>query len=368
MTTSSALRETWVEIDLAAFKQNVGELKRYLDKNCLFLAAVKANGYGHGDIAVSVAALEAGADVLGVATVEEGIRLRDAGISAPILVMSPTLPAHAPAILAHDLKAAVTDMEMVRRLGGKQAQVHLKVNTGMNRSGIAVEDVPDFLSRTKGEGGVEVEGIFTHLACADSPDRHDAYDQFDRFSELLRKLIEMDLRPPIAHIANSAALLDMPEMALDMVRPGISLYGLYPSAYVSRRERIKPVLSWKARVVETRRIEAGEKVSYGYTWIAERPTNIALLPVGYGDGFRRGLSNRGAVLIGGRRCPVAGRVCMDLSVVDCGDLPVEVGDEAVIIGTQGDDAVTADEMAELLDTINYEITTQITERVPRVYV
>lgn len=358
-------RSSWIEINTAALQGNIATLRGRLPDSCRFMAVVKGNAYGHGSPIVARLALECGAAMLGVATVWEGSLLRAGGITAPIVILSPTAPEQARMIVENDLTPAVSSLTMALALTDSGCRVHVKVNTGMNRCGLTVEDAPAFLRRLREIPGLTVEGVFSHLAGADEIDRRSAYDQFALFTGLLRQLSDECLRPPLAHIANSAAIIDMPEMALDMVRGGIALYGLYPSRYVSRVAGLSPVLAWKATVMEVRRLQAGDSVSYGGTYVAEQPTTIALLPIGYADGYRRMLSGRGEVLIRSRRCRVAGRVCMDLTVVDCGDLDVTPGDEAVLIGRQGDQEITADEMADWLHTINYEVTTQITERVPR---
>lgn len=356
-------RATWLEIDADALEHNIAVWRRLIRSR--FMAVIKGNAYGHGAMGVARFCEQGGVDWFGVATPCEGENLRAVGIEKPILVLSPTVPAQAGSLVAGRMSCAVTTIEMVRALEGTGAGVHLKVNTGMNRSGLEPEDVPGFLRAARSVPGVRIEGIFSHFHSADAIDRLSAYRQFEVFTRLLRGLEEEGLRPPLAHIANSAAAIDMPETALDMVRIGIGLYGLYPSENVSRHPNVRPILSWKARVVEVRRLKPGDAVSYGATFVAERPTTVALLPVGYADGFRRILSNKADVLIRGRRCRVAGRVCMDLTVIDCGDLPVEIGDEAVLIGRQGEEEITAEEMAGWQNTINYEVVTQIRERVPR---
>jgi alanine racemase len=363
-------RPTWVEVDAQAIQANIRSLRRPLDPRVRFMAVVKAEAYGHGALGVATSALGAGADCFGVATPYEGQLLRAAKIDSPIIILSPTLPVQAPAIVENRLVPSITSLETARAIAqlapaGDPVPVHVKVNTGMNRSGVEREDAVEFLRALRAVDGIEIEGIFSHFYGADDPDRAPAYAQFEKFDALLRELRTLGLRPPIAHISNSAAIIDMPEMSLDMVRAGLAIYGMYPSDFVSRRIKLAPALVWKSRVVETRRIEAGEPVSYSATWIAERSTTVALMPVGYADGFRRALSNRGEVLIRGRRCRVAGRVCMDLTVLDCGDEPVEIGDEIVLIGRQGDDEISAERMAETLGTNNYEVTTQITYRVSR---
>lgn len=358
-------RPAWVEVDASAIASNTQGLRAQVPASCRLMAVVKAEAYGHGAIGAARAALSAGATFLGVATPYEGQLLRAAGFDVPIVILSPTLPRQASEIARYRLTPSVTSLDMVRALAESTTRVHLKVNTGMNRSGVAPADAPAFLRAAAAVPGVAVEGIFSHLAGADEPDRHPAYDQFDRFDVLLRTLGDQRLRPPIAHIANSAAVLDMPEMALDMIRPGLALYGLYPSDYVGRRVRLRPALAWKTRVVEKRRLEAGERVSYAGTWTAEKACWTALLPVGYADGLRRALSSRGQVLLGGRRASIAGRVCMDLTVIACGDYEPAIGEEVVLIGDQGEESIRAEEMAGWLGTNNYEVTTQITYRVPR---
>ncbi len=361
-------RPTWAEIDTSALKSNIRSLRRHVAPSARFLAVVKAEAYGHGALGVAGAALEEGAWGFGVATPYEGQLLRAARVETPIIILSPTFPQQAEDVLKNRLTPAVTSLETAAALSASAPgpqEIHVKVNTGMNRSGISCEEAPDFIRAVSALPNIIVAGVFSHFAGADDPDRHPAYDQFDRFEALLRRLGDAGLRPPIAHIANSAALIDMPETSLDMVRAGLAMYGMYPSSFVSRSVKLAPVLGWKTRIVETRRLAPGDAVSYSGTWIAPRPTTVALLPVGYADGYRRALSNRGAVLIGGRRCPVAGRVCMDLTVVDVGDAEVKPGDEAVLIGRQGTEEITADEMAGWIGTNNYEVTTQVSYRVPR---
>lgn len=334
---------------------------------------MKADAYGHGMLPVARAALEAGADSLGVFCVGEAVALRAGGIDAPALILGRVDPAEADSAVGTGAGAAVFDAESARALDaagrrhGRRVRVHVKVDTGMSRLGVAVGDAPAFVEFARGLGGLEVEGIFTHLASADAADRTSAYDQFERFIDLLDGLEAAGLRPPIAHIANSAALIDCPEMALEMVRLGIAIYGIRPSAHVSRIPRLFPALAWKARVIAVRRVAPGTSVGYGGRWTADRPATIATLGVGYADGYRRALSNRGVVLLGGRRCPVAGTVSMDMTGVDAGDLDVRVGDVAILIGRDGDEEVTADEAAEAAGTIAYEILSGIAPRVPRLY-
>lgn len=358
-------RPTWVEIDTEAVRYNIRALKRRIPAACKFLAVVKAEAYGHGALGIAKAALKEDIFGFGVATPYEGQLLREAGIDAPILVLSPIFPEQAEDIVRNKLTASITSLETAEALRNSGVKVHIKVNTGMNRSGVELQDAVKFIESVNKISRIEIEGIFSHFAGSDEIDRHPAYDQFEKFNLLLNELQTLAIRPPIAHISNSAAIIDMPECSLDMVRAGLSIYGMYPSNYVSRSPNLKPALTWKTHIIEKRRIKRGDKVSYSGTWQAEKDTTVALLPVGYADGYRRMLSNKAQVLVNGRRCSIAGRVCMDLTVINCGDNEVEVGDEVILLGGAGDDNISAEEMAGWLGTNNYEVTTQITYRVPR---
>ena len=379
---------TWTEIDLAAYGHNIAELRRITRPEARFMAVVKANGYGHGGVEVSKVALESGADCLGVARLQEAVDLREAGIEAPILIFGFTPAEDVDTLLDLDLIQAVFSVEGARTLGaestdrGKRVRVYIKVDTGMGRLGLvanepmAEEATASAANHRFGEvyaiaglPGLEVEGLFTHFATADHSDKIYADRQLRRFQELLDRLKRQGLEFPLNHAANSAALIDMPASHLDMVRPGIATYGLYPSAEVDqRRVGLRPVLEWKARVIQTKKVPVGFGVSYGITYETPRPTTLATVAVGYGDGLSRGLSSRGHMLVGGQRVPVVGRVCMDLTLLDVGEVPgVAEGDEVVILGRQGDEFLSADEMAATLDTINYEIVSTISSRIPRVY-
>jgi alanine racemase len=362
-------RPVWAEVDLDALAHNVNELKKRAGGATL-LAVVKANAYGHGAVAVSRAALEAGADRLAVICVEEGEQLRLAGIGAPILVMGPTLPNQAERIVDLSLTPTVNSREMALALSGYAAAqgivqpVHLKVETGLNRFGLPPEELVPLAEFLRELPGIEVEGLFTHFAAGDENDKTYTRGQFDVFMGVASSLSWIPLR----HVSNTATVLDMPELSLEGVRPGIGIYGCYPSAEVSRSVALRPVLSLKSRVARLKRLSPGETVSYGRTWRAERPSIIALVACGYGDGLRRALSNRGNVLVRGQRVPIVGRVAMDMCVADVTDVPgVEVGDEIVLIGRQGGGEIPAEELAALCDTMNYEILCGITARVPRVY-
>jgi alanine racemase len=377
----------WAEIDLKAIAHNVAELRRITQPESRLMAVVKANGYGHGAIEVAQCALKNGAAALGVARIEEGIQIREAGIRAPVLIFGYTLPQHAADLLEYDLNPCVYKATSARKLSGKAASLgkkiraHLKVDTGMGRLGQLPQNFDpensaainaDALEETltiAGLEGLELEGICTHFATADSSDKSYAEKQLHLFKNYLKRLHQVGFNPSVIHAANSAALIDMPQSHFDMVRPGIAIYGLYPSDEVQRNKvSLKPAMALKARIIHLKKVPAGFKVSYGSTHETRKPTTIATVAVGYADGLSRLLSSRGQMLVHGQRVPIIGRVCMDLTMLDVGSVEnVQVGDEVVIFGRQGNETLTVDEMAVLRNTINYEIATTITARVPRIY-
>jgi alanine racemase len=333
-------------------------------------AVVKANAYGHGAVGVARATLEAGADRLAVICVDEGEQLRRGGVSVPILVMGHSSVGEARRIVELELAPTVTSLEMGRALAREaeaasvRQRLHLKVDTGLNRYGLTPQEVVPLAEALRAIPSLEVEGIFTHFASADEGDKRFTLEQYTTFRGVVEKLPWV----PIRHVSNTATLLDRPEMSLEMARPGVGMYGLYPSPYVSRSLNLRPVLSLKSRVTRLTRVAPGDSVSYGRTWRANRPSTIALVMCGYADGLPRLLSNRGSMLVRGRRVPIVGRVCMDMCMVDVTDVPdVAEGDEVVVIGRQGEAEITAEEVAELCGTISYEILCGISARVPRLY-
>ena len=369
------------EIDLGAVAHNCAALKGLLPRDTMLLVAVKANAYGHGAAAVARTALASGAGYLGVARPGEGIALRKAGIAAPILIFGYSPPEMAAELAHHQLEQCVYDLDSARQmaaaLDGHTAAlaVHLKVDTGMGRLGIPCPDsvaTADCVALAKALSQLphlHLKGLFSHFATADSRDKRFAKHQFQQFQACAAALETDGLRPPLCHMANSGAIIDLPESHLDMVRAGISLYGLYPSDEVDREAiELKPALSLKARIIHVKAVPTGTPISYGCTWRAQRESTIATIPIGYADGYSRGLSNRGMMLVGGRRVPIVGRVCMDLTMVDVTEVPgVAIGDEAVVIGRQGTAEITADEVAAWLGTINYEVVASLTARVNRIY-
>lgn len=364
-------RETWVEVDLDAIRHNVRTLK---PQSAELMAVVKANGYGHGDAAVARAAIAAGATWIGVALVEEGLGLRAAGIEAPILVLS-ELPAGSErsALEARLTPALYTEGGLARlsearvAFAGDPIRVHVKVDTGMHRVGLyPPQATRAFVSRVV-DAGFELEGLWTHFASS-AEDERTTKEQLALFLDVVDDVRAGGYRPRLVHAANSGATLLHPDAHLDLVRPGIAIYGLEPAPGVGADHGLRPALSWRSNVTMVKGLPAGEPVSYGHRYRLERDATLATVPVGYADGYPRALSSRSDVLVRGRRCRVAGAVTMDQIVVDCGDLAVAPGEEVVLIGRQGDEHVRAEELAALAGTIGYEIVTRIGARVPREHV
>ena len=359
----------WAEIDLDQLAANVQALKRQTGEARL-LVVVKANAYGHGAVMTARAAVEAGAWGLGVASLEEGEELRRAGIAGPVLVLSSSSPAQAERLVQSDLRVTIGTLELGEALSraavtaGRQALVHVKVETGMQRYGVAPEQARGLAEALRALPGVAVEGLSSHLASSDEPDKTFTRGQYQRFLDCAAALNWI----PIHHVSNTGALLDLPELRLGLVRCGIGVYGYYPSAAVSRDVPIAPVLAMRSRVARVATVEKGEGVGYGLAWRAERRSRIALVLAGYGDGIRRALSNRGVALVRGCRAPFAGRVAMDMIMLDVTDIPdVALDDEVTLLGRQGDECIGADEIAGLIDTISYDVLCGLMERVPRLY-
>lgn len=369
-------RPTWLEVDLSAIGRNTRLMKELVGQQTQVLVSLKADAYGHGALRVARTVLRNGASWLGVATVSEAEPLRTAGISAPMLVFGYTPPWQAREAVRLDLRTTVYALEPARALAraahdlDQPARIHVKIDTGMARLGLRAEDVSGILAfceALRKLPGLIVEGIFTHFATADSADQSYALRQLERFHAVLAALEERGLRPPLVHAANSAAALAFPESRFDMIRPGIAIYGLAPSADVPLPDGFRPALAFKTQVAQVKEIPPGEGISYGATYVTTVPTRIAVLPVGYADGFRRAPANWGEVLVRGRRAPLVGRVCMDQCMVDVTGIPgVRQGDEVVLIGPQGDDELTAEAVAERLGTISYEVVAELLARVPRV--
>ncbi|MET0324011.1 MAG: alanine racemase [Ilumatobacteraceae bacterium] len=372
MSCPPASRWAWAEIDLDALAHNVDVLQGTVAPAAVW-AVVKADAYGHGADAVAAAAVAAGCEGLCVALTAEGVALRSAGIEAPILVLSEQPAEHAPTIVAHRLTPTVTTaagIEALAALAPDGLAVHLKIDTGMHRIGAAPADAGALVGLIAARAPhLRLAGVFTHLAVADEPADPYTAEQLDRFADALAALPSGALDGVAVHAANSAGALAHPRARHSFVRAGIALYGISPGPDVDALVTdLRPVLALKARVSFVKRLAAGQRLSYGLRHTVGADTNVATVPLGYADGVRRGLSSNGDVLIGGRRRPIIGTITMDQLMVDCGDDPVQRGDEVVLIGGQGGDRITAEEWGARLDTIGYEVVCGIGARVPRLLV
>ena len=358
------------EISLPALRQNLKEVARRVGSS-IILAVVKANAYGHGAVRVGETLLSCGAQQLGVATIAEGVELRQAGINAPILIMGGGLLEDLEAILEYSLQPALPSKEAVVHMGrlastrSSPLPVHLKIDTGMGRLGLSPADARSLL-HDGWPSSLQLEGLMSHLGSADDGDPKATESQLTEFREVLADIQGRGGSAPLATSQEAPVYLHSPESHFDLVRPGLMLYGYAPG--VIQAPELRPVLTWKTHVVQVKRVMPGQAVSYGGTFIAKRPTTLAVLAVGYADGYSRALSNRGRVLIEGQLVPVVGRVCMDLTMVDVTDIPpVTPGNEAVLIGRQGAGCISADDLAAKIGTISYEILVGIGPRVERVY-
>ena len=367
-------RWAWAEVDLGAIRHNVETLKALTPSETLFMAVVKADGYGHGASEVAQAALAAGADRLGVATVDEGVRLRKAGITAPVQILSEPPASATPLLVRYGLRPALYSPEFAAALSragvaaGSAVPFHLKVNTGMNRIGVDWADAGSFAESLRALPGIALEGVFTHFATADIPGDWDFERQVERFASAVGDLRGRGMDPGIVHSANSPATILHPQTHLGMVRCGIALYGLHPCDATRDRIDLRPAMAIKTRVSQVRRVSMGEGVSYGLSWRAASPATIATLPLGYADGVRRGLSGAMRILLGGVECRQVGRICMDQFMVEIPrGVDVGTGDEAVLVGSQGGCTLTVDKQAEHLGTINYEVACGYGARLARVY-
>ena len=360
---------TWAVIELDKLRRNFRNIKKQL-KDVKILGAVKAEAYGHGGFEVSKVLKEEGIDALGVASLEEAVNLKK--LNLPIVILSPTFTYDIPTIIDEGFIATVTDRGFADLLDKesvkckKKTKIHIEIDTGMSRTGIPYYETIEFIEEIKKKQFIEIEGIFTHFAEAESEDKSFTYLQLERFKDVLNSLKEKGISIPYSHTANSPAILDIKESYFNMVRPGLLLYGLYPKE--KKNIEVLPIMSLKSRVCSLRWIDKGEVVSYGRTYTAKKKIRVATISIGYGDGFPRLLSNRGEIIIKGRRCPIIGNVCMDLTMVDVTNVDdVKIEDEVTVIGKEGGEEISADEVALLAQTINYEIATNIGPRVPRIY-
>lgn len=369
------LRSTYALIDLKALRNNIQNIKGHLKPGVKLMAVIKANAYGHGIVQVGHTAAETGAEYLGVSIPEEGMLLRENNINCPIMVLGGILPEQAGVMIEHGLIPSVFSRETIAALqnaaekNGTVHPVHIKTDTGMNRIGIKTKpELKALLEFLKDCPNLVLEGLFTHFAVSEAEDKTFTNYQAQKFLEFADMAKQAGFSPML-HASNSGAMLELKDLNFDMVRCGLSMYGYYTAANPNRFVELEPVMTWKSTIVHIKEAEANETVSYGRTYTVKQPVRIATIPVGYGDGYKRCLSNTASVLIGGKRAPVLGRVCMDQLMCDITQIKnVNIGDEAVLIGRQGNERIDANEMARWADTISYEILLSVSERVPRVYI
>lgn len=370
---TSRLTKVYLHLDRLAHNMNL--LQQLVGERPLW-PCIKANAYGHGAEIVTKHLQQLGYDTFGVADVGEAVALIEAGVDATFIVLSASLPQHSEALVRYGCEPVVCTGEMLAALAreaeqqGKRVSIHIKVDTGMGRIGIQADEVVDFLQQCRGYPALHVRGIMSHFSRADAADKSFSRQQLEQFRHVVAEVKPYGIE--VRHMANSAAILDLAESYFDAARPGIAIYGLRPSHEIHnpRVNELKPVLEWKSRITFLKEVPAATGLSYGHAFYTKHPSLIATIPVGYGDGLSRKLSNNVDVLVRGRRCPQVGRITMDMSLLDVTTLrgQVKLGDEVVMIGSQGEAEVTADELAEKLDTINYEIVTCIAQRVPRIVV
>ena len=364
-------------IDLDALEYNIKSIRKKTPEGTGIIGVIKADAYGHGSVEVAQVLLENGADWFAVAVVDEGLNLRKHGINAPILLLGYTPELRFEDVINNGFIQTMYSYEMAEKLSktavrlGKTAVVHIKIDTGMGRIGYRVNDeAADEIVRISKLPGIEVNGMFTHFAASDEADKAYTNMQFERFMKMDKMLKDRGLNIPIRHAANSAAIMDIDSMMLNMVRPGIILYGAYPSDEVVKENLdLRPVMSIKTHVSFVKEVEKGDCISYGRTYTAPDKRKIATIPVGYADGFIRAYAKDGKVLIKGKFAPIVGRICMDQFMVDVTDIDdVKINDEVVLMGTQGENSITADDIAKVLNTINYEVFCTLSKRVPRQYI
>jgi alanine racemase len=367
-------RPTVCFIDHEALRWNLSQIREKVGPQVKILSMVKANGYGHGAGAISKTLAAAGTDAFGVATLEEGVELRQAGIRAPVLVLAGAYEDQLDEFFSHSLTPVVHDLSRLEHLEhavkqrGATLHVQLKIDTGMGRLGLVAAECGAWIGEIKKLTALKIEGVFSHFSHAESVEGEYTRQQLESFNRVVEHLRAESIRPSLVHFANSAATITLPAAYFDMVRPGIMLYGVYPSPAMANQITLKPVLAWQTKILQLKKVPSGTSISYGQTFITKRKSIIATLPIGYADGYPRLLSNRGEVLVGGQRAKVVGRVCMDLTMIDVTDIRnVKQGDEVALLGRQSDAEISADQIAAWANTISYEILTSISARVPRIH-
>lgn len=370
------LRPVWAEINLDNLAHNIREVKRVVRPDTIITAVIKADGYGHGAVQIGKTLLENGADRFAVATLSEAIQLRKVYQDTPILILGYTPNESAEEVIKFNIIQTVYTYEQAQYFSKKAQKMkktitlHIKIDTGMSRIGMQVkEETIETIGKIIKLPNVFVEGIFTHFAVADEKDKCFTNKQAEKFDYICKGLENIGVDIPIKHISNSAGIIDLPNMNYDMVRPGIMLYGLYPSDDVNKdKVDLRQVMTLKSRISHVKEVEEGRGVSYGLIYKTKQRTKIATIPIGYADGYTRLLTKKAEVLVKGKRVPVVGRICMDQCMIDVGNLDVKVGDEVILFGNDGENSITIDEIAKKLGTINYEIVCMISKRIPRIYI
>lgn len=370
------LRPAWAEVNLDNLAHNIQEVRRVVKPDTLVMAVIKADGYGHGAVQIAETLIENGADRLAVATLSEAIQLRKTYKDIPIFILGYTPEESACLVVGNNITQTIYTYDQAVALSNEavllngEVKIHIKIDTGMSRLGMKPnEKTVETIKRISKLPNLIIEGIFTHFAVADEEDKEFTYKQVERFNYLCDSLEKANIDIPIKHVSNSAAIIDLPNLNYNMVRAGIMLYGLYPSNEVDKENiKLKEVMSLKVKISHLKEIETGTGVSYGLKFKAQRRSKIATLPIGYADGYTRLLSGKANALVNGEKVPVVGRICMDQCMIDVTGLEVASGDTVVLFGKDGTNYITIDEVANSIDTINYEIVCMISKRVPRVYV
>ena len=367
------MRPTRAIIHTDNFRHNIRLVRNQVGKDKLVCAAIKADAYGHGANELCSVAIEEGVSYFAVATAEEGVSLRKSNLTIQILLLTLTSTEEFPEIISNGIQPFVADRAYIKGLNkeaknqGREVEVHLHIDSGMGRIGCKPEEAAELAKLIESLDSVQLKGVSTHFACADEPSKSMTNDQINVFKRAVDSIKEIGINPGIVHASNSAAIVDFPDSWMDMVRPGIILYGYYPGHAQERALAVRPVMELRTEVVFIKKVAAGQPLSYGATYITDKETYIATLPIGYGDGYNRLLSSKGVIIINGKQYTVAGRVCMDQLLIDLGpETDVDLYDEAILFG-EGPVAQTAEDLADMLDTISYEITCNVNKRVPRVY-
>ena len=370
--TRTRYRPTWAEVDLAAIEYNYRQVRRLIGKDVRVMVVVKANAYGHGTVEISTVLEKLGVDYLGVATMDEAVRLRDHGIATPVLVLGSVLPSEVAVAKEKDITLTLCSDELLEAIkkecaDGAKIKVHVKIDTGMGRIGIWHEEALEFIKKVSTEKSITLEGIYTHFSAAGRDDFFTNY-QIEAFEKLLSQIEKNWIKIPIRHAANSIATVDFKRSHLNMVRPGLIVYGMYPKHTFPRLIKLRPAMSLKTRIVYIKETPPGRSISYGRTHVTQKKTIIATLPIGYADGYGRNLSNRAEVLVRGHRARIVGKVTMDQAMIDVGHIKgAKLGDEVVLIGKQGREEIRTEKLARLAGTIAYEVVCSISNRVPRIY-